>query len=108
LFVQPHAVICQVLEDESVLLDLASENYLGLDEVGTRIWQFIDDGETMRSVVATMLDEYDTNEETLVGDLDEFLNDLQAQGLITPVVAKSWRREQTCCFFDTPNRTLYS
>jgi hypothetical protein len=78
-------VICQVLEDESVLLDLTSENYLGLDEVGTRIWQLIDDGETMRSVVATMLDEYDTNEETLVGDLDEFLNDLQAQGLITPV-----------------------
>lgn len=78
-------VICQVLEDESVLLDLASENYLGLDEVGTRIWQLIDDGETMRSVVATMLDEYDTNEDTLVGDLDKFLNDLQVQGLITPV-----------------------
>jgi hypothetical protein len=78
-------VICQVLDDESVLLDLASENYLGLDEVGTRIWQLIDDGETMRSVMATMLDEYDTNEDTLVGDLDKFLNDLQAQGLITPV-----------------------
>ena len=78
-------VICQVLEDESVLLDLASENYLGLDEVGTRIWRLIDDGETMRSVVATMLDEYDTNEDTLVGDLDKFLNDLQVQGLITPV-----------------------
>jgi len=78
-------VICQVLDDESVLLDLASENYLGLDEVGTRIWQLIDDGETMRSVVATMLGEYDTNEDTLVGDLDKFLNDLQAQGLITPV-----------------------
>ena len=77
-------VICQVLDDESVLLDLASENYLGLDEVGTRIWQLIDDGETMRSVVATMLDEYDTNEDTLVGDLDKFLNDLQTQGLITP------------------------
>jgi len=74
-----------VLEDEGVLLDLASENYLGLDAAGTRVWQLIDDGETMRSVVATMLDEYDTNEETLVGDLDEFLNDLQAQGLITPV-----------------------
>lgn len=74
-----------MLEDEGVLLDLASENYLGLDAAGTRVWQLIDDGETMRSVVATMLDEYDTNEETLVGDLDEFLNDLQAQGLITPV-----------------------
>jgi|TARA_B110000438_G_scaffold77132_1_gene77342 hypothetical protein len=62
-----------------------SENYLGLDEVGTRIWQLIDDGETMRAVVATMLVEYDTNEETLVGDPDEFLNDLQAQELIRPV-----------------------
>ena len=78
-------VICQEFKGESVLLDLGSESYLGLDEVGTRIWQLIDDGETMRSVVATMLDEYDTNEDTLVGDLDKFLNDLQAQGLITPV-----------------------
>ena len=67
------------------MLDLASENYLGLDEVGTRIWQLIDDGEAMRAVVATMLVEYDTNEETLVGDPDEFLNDLQAQELIRPV-----------------------
>jgi hypothetical protein len=32
-----------------------------------------------------MLDEYATNGDTLVGDLDKFLNDLQAQGLITPV-----------------------
>jgi hypothetical protein len=78
-------VICQVLDDESVLLDLASENYLGLDEVGTRIWQLIDDGETMRSVVATLLGEYDSDEDTLIRDLDKFLKDLQAQGLITSV-----------------------
>ena len=32
-----------------------------------------------------MLDEYDMNEDTPVGDPDKFLNDLQAQGLITPV-----------------------
>jgi len=31
-------VICQELGGESVLLDLGSESYLGLDEVGTRIW----------------------------------------------------------------------
>jgi hypothetical protein len=75
-------IIFQVVADESVLLDLASENYLGLDEVGTRIWQLINDGETMRSVVATLLDEYDTDEDTLVRDLDNLLGDLQTQGLI--------------------------
>ena len=78
-------VICQVLEDESVLLDLASENYLGLDEVGTRIWQSIDGGETLHSIVATVLDEYDLDEDTVIRDLDKFLHDLQVQGLITSV-----------------------
>ena len=78
-------VICQVLEDESVLLDLASENYLGLDGVGTRIWQLIDGGETLQSIVATVLDEYDSDEDTVIRDLDKFLHDLQAQGLITSV-----------------------
>jgi hypothetical protein len=78
-------VICQVLEDESVLLDLASENYVGLDEVGTRIWQFIDGGETLHTIVATVLDEYDLAEDTVIRDLDKILHDLQAQGPITTV-----------------------
>ena len=69
-------VICQKLKGESVLLDLGSESYLGLDEVGTRIWHLIDDGKTMRSLVETMLDEYDTDEDTLIRELDNFLNDL--------------------------------
>ena len=75
-------VICQVLDDESVLLDLASENYLGLNEVGTRDWQILDDGGTMRSVVSTLLEEYDIDEDTLIKDLDNLLGSMQAQGLI--------------------------
>jgi len=30
----------------------------------------------MRSLVETMLDEYDTDEDTLIRELDNFLNDL--------------------------------
>ena len=32
-------VISQEVSGETVLLDLESENYFGLDAVGTRIWQ---------------------------------------------------------------------
>jgi hypothetical protein len=32
-------VLVQELEGEAVLLNLASERYFGLDDVGTRIWQ---------------------------------------------------------------------
>ena len=33
-------VISQEVSGETVLLDLDSEHYFGLDSVGTRIWQF--------------------------------------------------------------------
>ena len=36
-------VISQEVSGETVLLDLESESYYGLDAVGTRIWQLIRD-----------------------------------------------------------------
>ena len=38
-------VISQEVSGETVLLDLQSENYFGLDEVGTRIWQLINEND---------------------------------------------------------------
>ena len=37
-------VLSQEVAGETVLLDLASESYFGLDEVGTRVWQMLKQG----------------------------------------------------------------
>ena len=37
-------VLYQQVDSEGVILDLVSERYLGLNEVGARIWQLIRDG----------------------------------------------------------------
>ena len=37
-------VLFQEVGGETVLLDLASEQYFGLDAVGTRIWQLLGEG----------------------------------------------------------------
>jgi hypothetical protein len=34
-------VITRRLDEELILLDLDSENYFGLDEVGTRMWEVL-------------------------------------------------------------------
>jgi hypothetical protein len=50
-------VLTQELQDETVLLDLDSENYFGLDSVGTRIWQLLNEGQDEVAIVARSIGE---------------------------------------------------
>jgi len=75
-------VISQEVSGETVLLDLESENYFGLDEVGTRIWQLIQENSDLNTVYQTMLSEYEVSEEQLAEDLDALLGEVHKLGLI--------------------------
>ncbi len=76
-------VISQEVSGETVLLDLNSENYFGLDEVGTRIWQLIQETGELQAVYDTLLAEYEVAPEQLLQDLEKLLTDIQAAGLVT-------------------------
>jgi hypothetical protein len=76
------AVISQEVSGETVLLDLDSENYFGLDEVGTRIWQLIKETNELQSIFDTLLDEYDVSEERLQLDMTTLLTEIEALGLV--------------------------
>jgi hypothetical protein len=75
-------VLFQEVSGETVLLDLASEQYFGLDAVGTRVWQLIGAGATAEGVVDTLLTEYEIGRETLAADVAELLDKLAEAGLI--------------------------
>jgi hypothetical protein len=76
-------VISQEVSGETVLLDLESENYFGLDEVGTRIWQLIKENGDLQTVYRTMLEEYEVDEERLQADLETLLGEIAELGLVT-------------------------
>jgi hypothetical protein len=75
-------VLFQEVSGETVLLDLASEQYFGLDAVGTRIWALLNEGAAAEAVVDTLLAEYAVERETLAADVDELLARLAEVGLI--------------------------
>ena len=75
-------VISQEVSGETVLLDLNSENYFGLDEVGTRIWQLIKETGKLQAVYDTLLAEYDVSEEQLLADLEKLIVEVEKIGLI--------------------------
>lgn len=76
-------VMMRDLEGESVLLDLDSQHYYGLGEVGTRMWQLLEKHGEPRAVVDDLLEEFDVERPRLERDLETFLAELEAAGLVT-------------------------
>lgn len=69
-------------EGRTFLLDTKRERYMGLDDVGAAVWSGLQAGETPDAIVARLIDEYDVPPETLRGDVEDFLAQLAARGLI--------------------------
>lgn len=76
-------VLAQELDGETVLLDLASESFFGLDEVSTRVWQLLQEGRGRAGVIDTLLEEFEVEREVLENDVADLLNRLSEAGLIT-------------------------
>lgn len=69
-------VLTQVVGEELVILDLSGEAYFGLDPVGARIWQLLEQGLSIGNIVTVLLDEYDVAEEQLRNDVEKLVGDL--------------------------------
>ena len=75
-------VLFQEVSGETVLLDLASEQYFGLDEVGTRVWQLVNEGKSLGGMIEVLLEEYEVEPEQLEGDVRALLESLLEAGLV--------------------------
>jgi len=75
--------LSQEVNGETVILDLNSESYFGLDEVGTRIWQLLQEHGELRKVFDVMLEEFDVDADRLEKDLNELVGELEEAGLVT-------------------------
>lgn len=75
-------VFAQEVDGEMVLLDMESENYFGLDEVGTAIWQAMQEKETLKEVFEVLLEQYEVEAEVLENDLGDFVEKLVESGLV--------------------------
>ncbi len=70
------------LGDEVVILNLRNGVYYGLDPIGTRIWELIQEPRSVRQVCQVLLEEYDVSFEQCAEDVLALMRDLQTQGLI--------------------------
>ena len=75
-------VMVRKVGEESVLLDLKTERYLGLDDVSARFWDLLTSGEPIQSAYDKLLEEFEVDPDRLRHDLDAFVQELIQFGLI--------------------------
>ena len=78
----PDDVLISGLQAESVLLNLNSERYYGLNDVGTRMLTVLTSSDSIGAAFQTLLDEYDVEAEVLRGDLTSTIEGLAKNGLV--------------------------
>ncbi len=76
-------VIFQEISGETVILDLKSESYFGLDTTGTRIWELLQENQAPIDIVRIMSSEFDVDPDILKRDLAEHIDSLEKAELIT-------------------------
>ena len=78
----PSQVISRLVDDETVVLDLESGMYFGLDGVGKRIWESLAEGRRLGEIVTIIVGEYEVDESQAQQDVLSFAHELVERGLL--------------------------
>ena len=75
-------VVFHDLQGEIVLLNLKTGVYFGLDPMGTRVWQLIQEHQSLKKVLDSLVEEYEVTEARCEQDLLGFVAELRDNKLI--------------------------
>ena len=68
--------------DELVMMSATSRHYVGLSEVGARIWELIEQPRSLDDVCAMLQGEYDVAPEVCRDEVEAFLKELMDHGAV--------------------------
>lgn len=74
--------VSSTLEDEEVILHLASGTYYGLNAVGQRVWTLIQSPQSVRTVCDRLHAEFEVSREQLETDVLALLREMQDEDLV--------------------------
>jgi Coenzyme PQQ synthesis protein D (PqqD) len=87
--VVPAHVLVRHLDGETVLLNLETEKYFGLDSTATRMWELVTHLPRIEAAYDSLSDEFDVKPELLRAHLAELLDQLIENGLLSVAKARA-------------------
>jgi hypothetical protein len=74
--------LMSILDNEAVILGIESGMYVGLNEMGTKIWSMLDEPVMVSGIIDSLVDLYDEKETVIADQVIEFLSELFDKSLI--------------------------
>jgi Coenzyme PQQ synthesis protein D (PqqD) len=75
-------VLMQKVGDDAILLNLNTENYFSLDEVGSRIINTLQESDSVNQAVQKLVKIYDVDETKLTSDAIRLVEECEQNGLL--------------------------
>jgi hypothetical protein len=82
-------IIREQFDEEVVIVDLDTGSYYSLSGAGGEVWSAIESGTSTAGIVQQLGASYDAEVAEIEASLGRLLEELQAEGLITPLTAQS-------------------
>lgn len=75
-------VIATDMDGETVMMNMERGEYLGLGGVGARVWELLAQPMSLEQLVQAVCAEFEVDAATCRADLQAFVDDLRANGLL--------------------------
>ncbi|MFC1638852.1 PqqD family protein [Patescibacteria group bacterium] len=80
-------VISEVLDGETILINLETGNYYSMNDTGSTVWKLLQVGSGVDGMKAALVAGYEVDDSAAAKDLQAFLDTLQADELIVAQAA---------------------
>jgi Coenzyme PQQ synthesis protein D (PqqD) len=84
--VRPAELMSAPIDKEIVILSLESNHYVGLDEIGRRIWELLAEPRQVSELCDQLTREFAATPEQIARDVLPFLCQLENEGLVHAVI----------------------
>jgi len=82
MFTRKDGWLAAMVGDELVMMSAENGAYLGLNEVGARIWEIIKTPRALSDICHELADEFETTPQACQPEVEAFLNELTARGAV--------------------------
>ena len=79
---EENRLLISPLGDETVVMDTDSGDYIGINAVGTSIWNLIQQPVTVQEILQSLISEYEVTEEQCLQEITIFLERLEELKLL--------------------------
>jgi hypothetical protein len=69
--------------EEMVMMSVESGVYLGVNEVGARVWEMIEEPKELSELCAGLAAEFEVTDEVCRAEVESFLADLEKRGAVS-------------------------